>query len=328
MANFLKLIRFRNLIFIAYIQFVIRQVVLLPVMQVYGFEYSQGVSLFWLLVAGTVLIAAGGYALNDYFDIKIDALNHPETQIVGKDLTRRAAMGVYVATTLTGIIFGLIVAVLCKSFTLAFIFVIIPGLLWFYSSSYKRQFLTGNIIVSFSSALTILTVVIFQVSLLENKFGKLIYETPIPSSFYLISGCFALFAFLTTWIREIVKDMEDEFGDREMECRTMPIVWGPKKTKLFIYLLILLVVLLLLTVNALHWRFLTDLTLKYTLAIIVVPLLLLVYFIHKAGTPAEYHQISNWLKIIMVAGISYGFIFYYIIAVAFHINIFNIFIVK
>ena len=108
----------------------------------------------------------------------------------------------------------------------------------------------------------------------------------------------------------------------------MPIVWGPKKTKLFIYLLILLVVLLLLTVNALHWRFLTDLTLKYTLAIIVVPLLLLVYFIHKAGTPAEYHQISNWLKIIMVAGISYGFIFYYIIAVAFHINIFNIFIVK
>ena len=198
MANFLKLIRFRNLIFIAYIQFVIRQVVLLPVMQVYGFEYSQGVSLFWLLVAGTVLIAAGGYALNDYFDIKIDALNHPETQIVGKDLTRRAAMGVYVATTLTGIIFGLIVAVLCKSFTLAFIFVIIPGLLWFYSSSYKRQFLTGNIIVSFSSALTILTVVIFQVSLLENKFGKLIYETPIPSSFYLISGCFALFAFLTT----------------------------------------------------------------------------------------------------------------------------------
>ena len=328
MADILKLIRFRNLIFIAYIQFVIRQVVLLPVMQVYGFEYNQGVNLFWLLVTGTILIAAGGYALNDYFDVKIDALNHPDTQIVGKNITRRTAMRVYIATTLCGIILGLIVSVVCKSFTLAFIFLIVPGLLWFYSSSYKRQFLTGNLIVSFSSALTLLTVVFFQIALLENNFGKLIYETPIPSSFYLISGSFALFAFLTTWIREIVKDLEDEFGDREMECRTMPIIWGTKKTKLFIYLLIFIVITLLIAVNALHWRFLTDITLKYTFAAIVVPLLLLVYFIHKARTSAQYHQVSNWLKIIMVAGISYGFIFYYIIAVTFHINIFNMFIVK
>src|ERR1039458_10091657 len=110
MSAYLKLIRYQNLIFIAFIQFVMQQVVLVPVLQTFGFDTSMETSMLFLLISASVLIAAGGYAINDYFDVKIDAINRPDNQIVGIKLSRRKAMILHQALTGLGVVCGLLLA--------------------------------------------------------------------------------------------------------------------------------------------------------------------------------------------------------------------------
>jgi len=328
MIAYLRLIRFQNLIFIAFIQVIMRQVVLVPILQTFGFDVNIENDMLSLLIAATALIAAGGYVLNDYFDLKIDAINRPDKQIVGNFISRSTAMILHQVLTGLGVFFGLLLAYFAHSYTLAFIFIVVPGLLWFYSASYKRQFVIGNLVIAFIAALSILVVGISQLALLHKEYGSLIYETPIPGQFYSWIGGFAFFAFLCTWIREIIKDMEDEKGDREMECHTMPIKWGIKKTKLFLYVLILITVSGLLLINGLFIHFDGTLTIRYILFGLALPFAALFYLIFRAKTPADYHQASSLSKVIMVIGILYSFAFYFLQAKTYGFTLFNLFLVQ
>lgn len=328
MSPYLRLLRIQNLLFIAFIQFVMQQIVLVPILQTFGFEVTFDWPMLSLLIAASVLIAAGGYVLNDYFDVKIDSINRPDKLIVGNLIPRRKAMLLHQVLTALGVACGLLLAFFARSFTLGFIFIVVPGLLWFYSASYKRQFIIGNLVIALNAALAVLVVGITQIAFLQREFGKLIFETPIPRHFYGWIGGFAAFAFLCTWIREILKDMEDEAGDREMECRTMPIKLGIKKTKLFLYGIIILTLGGLFLVNAFFIQFPGTLTLRYSIFGIALPFMVLGYLIFKATTPADYHQASNLSKIIMMAGVLYGFVFYYLQAKTYGISLFNMFIVQ
>ncbi len=328
MLDFLKVIRYKNLLFIAFIQLVMQKLVIVPILQTFGFQTTFNNSLLFLLIASTVLIAAGGYVLNDYFDIKIDAINRPEKQLVGTKISRQSAMLMHQILTGLGILVGLLLAYFTQSFTLGFIYIVIPGLLWFYSASYKRQFIVGNVVISFITSITILIVAIAQIADLQKEFGKLIFETAIPHQIYAWLGAFSIFAFLCNWIREIIKDMEDERGDRELECHTMPIIWGIKKTKWFIYGLITVTVIGLFAANALFIPFEGTLTLRYIIFGLLLPLAVLCYLMAMAKSREDFNQAASMLKIIMLVGVLYGFIFYYLQARTFGISLFNLFIVK
>ena len=328
MLDFLKVIRYKNLLFIAFIQLVMQKLVIVPILQTFGFQTTFNNSLLFLLIASTVLIAAGGYVLNDYFDIKIDAINRPEKQLVGTKISRQSAMLMHQILTGLGILVGLLLAYFTQSFTLGFIYIVIPGLLWFYSASYKRQFIVGNVVISFITSITILIVAIAQIADLQKEFGKLIFETAIPHQIYAWLGAFSIFAFLCNWIREIIKDMEDERGDRELECHTMPIIWGIKKTKWFIYGLITVTVIGLFAANALFIPFEGTLTLRYIIFGLLLPLAVLCYLMAMAKSREDFNQAASMLKIIMLDGVLYGFIFYYLQARTFGISLFNLFIVK
>ncbi|MEI8273136.1 MAG: geranylgeranylglycerol-phosphate geranylgeranyltransferase [Paludibacter sp.] len=305
-----------------------QKLVIVPILQTFGFQTTFNNSLLFLLIASTVLIAAGGYVLNDYFDIKIDAINRPEKQLVGTKISRQSAMLMHQILTGLGILVGLLLAYFTQSFTLGFIYIVIPGLLWFYSASYKRQFIVGNVVISFITSITILIVAIAQIADLQKEFGKLIFETAIPHQIYAWLGAFSIFAFLCNWIREIIKDMEDERGDRELECHTMPIIWGIKKTKWFIYGLITVTVIGLFAANALFIPFEGTLTLRYIIFGLLLPLAVLCYLMAMAKSREDFNQAASMLKIIMLVGVLYGFIFYYLQARTFGISLFNLFIVK
>lgn len=325
--HYLKLVRHYNLLFLVLIQYLIRQFLLAPILQTYGIDVS-GESVHMLLMIGaTVFIAAGGYVLNDYFDIKIDAINRPEKQIVGKSISKRQAMLLHQALTFIGVVCGLSLSLIVRSFTLAFIFVVVPGLLWFYSASYKRQLIVGNLTIAFISALSILIVPITELSALQMKFGSLLNATAIPGQLYAWSGGFAVFSFLLTWIREIIKDMEDEYGDREMECHTMPIVWGVNRTKAVIWILICITITLLFFANRMI-SFEGSLTLRYIITGIVLPLIILSYLIFKAKNKNDYRIASGLTKFIMLAGILYAPVFYFLLAKDAGIKLFNIFIIS
>lgn len=328
MPAILRLIRINNLLFIAFIQFVMQTCVLEPIIQVFGIETSMSPLSLGLLIVASVLIAAGGYVLNDYFDVKIDRINRPEKTIIGSSVSRRSAMLLQQVLTGLGVACGLLLAYFVQSFTLAFVFIVVPGLLWFYSASYKRQFIIGNLVIAFNAALTVLIVGIAQLAILEKEFGKIIYETPVPMNFYSWIGGFAVFSFLCTWIREIIKDMEDEKGDRDMECRTMPIKWGLKKTKMFLYGLIAVTIAALFAVNAMFIHFPGTLTTRYIIFGLSLPLLVLGYLIYAARNPADFHQASSFSKIIMLLGVSYSFLFYFLQAKMYGISLFGLFLVK
>lgn len=328
MTTFFKLIRVKNLIFLALTQWIMRQIVIVPILQAFGFDASVSTSILWLLIFSTVCIAAGGYVLNDYFDIKIDRINRPESRIVDVAINRKQAMLIYQILTGLGLISGITLAVLTSSITLAFIFIIVTGLLWFYSASYKRQLLTGNLVVAFLAAMSVLIVSITEVALLQKIYGELIFDSPIPAQLYSWVGGFAFFAFLCTLIREIIKDIEDEPGDRELESRTMPIKWGTQRTKYVVYGLILLTIAVLYSAVMLNHDINNSLTIRYISIGIVLPLLALIYLLATSKQNSDYHQAASVIKVVMLIGVLYSFIFYYLLAKSFGLNMFNTFVIK
>lgn len=328
MTSYFLIIRWKNLFFLAIVQWLMQYAVVLPLLQVFGFDAPKNNFLFWLLMLAVVLITAGGYVINDYFDVKIDRINRPESIIAGDKISFKNSMRFYQILTGLGLLTGLATAYSAKSITLGLVFLFTPGLLWFYSASYKRQFLVGNLIVSLLTALSVFAVGILAVAQLKISYGVLLAETPVPKAIYAWTGGFAVFAFLLTWIREIIKDMEDIHGDSEMECRTMPIKWGLNKTKRFLYMLIVFTILLMLYVVFQHISFEGSFTFRYLLFGLILPLMSLAILIYQSNNKTEFHKASRLSKFIMLAGVLYSLVFYYLLAEKFGITLFGLFLAK
>jgi len=262
-----------------------------------------------LVGAAIVLIAAGGYVINDYFDVKIDRINRPDEVIVTRSVSKPAAMRLSVGLSGVGVVCGIVVAVLMRSMTLGIIFVLVPGLLWFYSSSYKRLFLVGNLTIALLAGLTPMVVAMTNVAQLQLLYEAILPYTSLEHDLYAWLGGFALFAFLLTWIREIVKDLQDQMGDRELECHSMPVVWGEKWTKVFVTVLILST---LAIIGHLWWNVLpfptswTSLSTRYIVLGVVIPLLGSLWLLWSAKIPSDYKTCQQVIKLTMLLGMLYS----------------------
>ena len=313
-----KLIRYKNLIFIIIIQLLMAKAIIMPTLAMFNL-YT--LTPYWMLMGimlATVLIAAGGYVINDYFDLKIDRINKPDRVLIGTIIDKPTAMRLYQILTITGVLIGLAIAVFLRNMTIGLIFVVVPGMLWFYSASYKRQFLIGNIIVALSAALVPLLPVIVESALLSQSYGNLIQETPVIKTLYIWISGFAIFAFVWTLIREIIKDMQDEYGDREMECRTIPIVCGIKWTKLIVSLLVVISMTALGWLITTHFHLPNDasITIRYFLFGLVAPSICLLVLLWSKNSQALHHA-STLCKFIMVIGVTYSLVYYYLLAKAY-----------
>ena len=207
---------------------------------------------FYLLVLATVFITASGYIINDIYDVATDTINKNQKRIIGKIIKSRNAIFWYLFFNLIGLLVGIYLAFIVGSPILSIIFIYSIYSLWTYSKKFKKSLLIGNLQVAFLTSLSILNVVIFDVTrefftLLMN-FGWTIYShlgpdawgyfireesiEPInnPIILYIIIF-YAGFSFLITFIREIMKDLEDMEGDKKINAKTLAIIYGIKKTK-------------------------------------------------------------------------------------------------
>ncbi|MBU8891666.1 MAG: geranylgeranylglycerol-phosphate geranylgeranyltransferase [Bacteroidales bacterium] len=312
MINFLRLIRYKNLLIIVLTQYLMRWSIIKPILGVYEFKLQFSELNFFFLVMATVFITAAGYVINDYFDTKTDMVNRPETVIVGKLMNRRWAILLHVLFNSIGIGLGTYISFYIGIPVLSLVFVLITGILWFYSTTYKRQFLIGNIIVAFLTAVVPLMVILFEIPLLKNEYGLLLKELRSDFTHIILwVSAFALFAFLLTMIREIIKDVEDYEGDSAYGRKTMPIVLGVLNSKIIIITFLLTT---LFSIVYIYLRFLNDLvTLIYFGVFLIIPLLYLLYKIIVADDKKDYHTASNLSKVIMLAGIFYALVANYII---------------
>ena len=144
-------------------------------------------------------------------------------------------------------------------------------------------------------------------------YGDLYPVTPLGrflgAVFILLS--LGLFAFLMTLLREMVKDIEDIEGDREMECRTMPIVWGVKATKIIVTVLLLVTVVLIaygglsLLPFSHDWHTLSS---RFIIFGMMIPLLGALALLWAGKTPVEYHRVQMIIKFAMFMGVMYSFV--------------------
>lgn len=313
----MTLVRLPNLLVVAMTMMLMRYAILRPLLNampvtlageppvVTVMTFQLGWFDFVILVIATCLITAAGYVINDYFDIRADFINRGSV-IVGNSITRRMAMMYHNVLNILGVICGTYVSARIGYVWLGIFFVLISGLLWFYSTTYKRQFLIGNIIVAMLVAMVPMMVVVYDAAPIYVYYSQAAVSFPgVAILFYWVGG-FALFAFLTTLIREIIKDMEDCEGDRETGRRTLPVVSGLITCKSVV------VILSLFTVAALYivwFRYLTDrITLAYITVLLVVPFALVIYRVLTGKQQHHFHNASRLMKLIMFFGIIYALV--------------------
>ena len=310
---YLQLLRIGNLAFLAILLYVMEKWVVVPLLHLEKFPEQMPWWILVLLILSTICIAAGGYVINDYFDVKIDRINRPDDMVVTRVISREGAMRWFYVLTAVGITTGLATAWWAHSWNLLFIYVVIPGLLWFYSASYKRMLLVGNLIVAFISALVPLIVAIIHADYLQHLYGDSLAYTPIIGQLYIWLGGFALFSFLLTWAREVVKDMEDIEGDREMECRTMPIVWGETASKVVVTILVVATMAL---VSYIAWFVLpfpmewSTLTSRFVVFGLLVPMVCVLVLLWFARSKRELHTVQQVLKFAMFLGTMFSYVIY------------------
>lgn len=318
MKKFFHLIRLPNLLIIAVTQFAMRYLIMEPLLPSAGFSLQFDNLHFMLLVFSTLFIAAAGYIINDYFDTRTDRINKPEKMVVGVAINRRTAMTLHIIFNLIGIGTGVYLSIHIDLFAVSFIFFLTAGLLWFYSTNYKRQFLVGNVTVAFLTALVPLIVVLFEIPMLNREYGNIMlqFNSSFNYIFIWVAG-FSIFAFITTMIREIIKDAEDFEGDAAYGMRTLPIVAGTKITKLVLSTLILGTIFLLVFILVKFIMFSGNepdfISLVYFGTFLIMPLFILLTLVIVASEKKDYHHASVLIKLIMLFGVLYSGVVYYLI---------------
>ncbi|MGA1374044.1 MAG: UbiA family prenyltransferase [Flavobacteriales bacterium] len=210
-AALIRILRPANVVMVALGCIAVRHGLIVP----FGAP-ARSVESFWLATAALAMMAAGGNAINDYFDVREDHINKPRLALVGTVISRRAALAAHLSTTLIGL--GCAALVAWREKTPGFLLLagVLAFVLGLYSPLFKRGFLRGNVIMAL--AVGVLPV--------WTAWGPDLLRTEIASQI-------AVYACLSAWItflREVVKDLQDREGDAAAGYSTLPVVWGPNST--------------------------------------------------------------------------------------------------
>jgi 4-hydroxybenzoate polyprenyltransferase len=260
-----------------------------------------GANDFFLLLFSSIAIAAGGYIINDYFDMDIDNVNKPHKLVIGKFISRRWAMLFHMLLSLIGLFLTAIVALHLNNILLLVLNFVSVVLLLFYSTTFKKRLLVGNVIISLLTAWVV--GVLFIAEIKFSDVGYMLKNIVIIERLYKFTLIYAGFAFVVSLVREVVKDLEDIIGDKKYGCTTMPIVWGVNASKIYaatwvVVLIGALGALFFYTIiNAWNWL------MPVLVIVLLMFLAIILIYIKKASTSKDFGKISSQVKLLMLIGI-------------------------
>lgn len=302
-AAFFRLIRYPNLIFIALTQslfyFIIEKRIFGEIND--SFLPQLSTNDFLLLLFSSIVIAAGGYIINDYFDMDIDNVNKPHKLVIGKIISRRWAMLFHMLLSLIGLFLTAVVALHINNMLLLVFNFISVVLLLFYSTTFKKRLLIGNIIISLLTAWVVGVLFVAEIKIADVEF--MLKNNDLIERLYKYTLMYAGFAFIVSLVREVIKDLEDIIGDKKYGCTTMPIVWGVNVSK--IYAATWVVVLMGILLSLFFYTIINSWSWLFSLMIIVLLAFLIVILVNikKAATSKDFGKISNQVKLLMLIGI-------------------------
>ena len=305
--SFLKLIRFPNLLIVALTQYLVQYLLHIPIFNQAGLSPIFDHFHFALMVLGTMLIAASGYIINDLLDYEIDLINKPDRLIINRKIAASAAWKIYWSFLIIGFFIAIYLAHYWNNWWPVPIYLITVFLLWWYSYSLKRKVLSGNLVVALFC--TFVPGVVAYVEQANYQHLEMHYPILYHQVFYLVGG-YLVFAFSSTMLREIIKDMEDIKGDAQKEAYTLPVVYGLGVAKClsWVFGIILLGVL---SVWSFHESVTTNwIDILFLILMVAGPALYLFYKLAFAKRVDEFHHLSQVAKGIMVAGLVFLIVWY------------------
>lgn len=255
---------------------------------------------FVLFVFTTLLVTASGYIINDIYDIETDRINKPDKRIIDVHLSLSAAWKIYFSMILTGALISFYLAVQRNDLFYWFIYPTAVFLLFGYSRWFKGIPYLGNILVSLFCAAVPGIFFLSEASVLkELKIRDLTSFLPLHT--LLLS--YVKFAFLTNLYREIVKDLQDETGDKLANIHTAAVYFGKKNTKIMA-LFTALITSMVITFSFSQSIF-SNIPYLFILQILLIqtPLSISIIKIIQAKDDKAFRNVGLWIKLIMINGL-------------------------
>ncbi|MGB9987847.1 geranylgeranylglycerol-phosphate geranylgeranyltransferase [Salarchaeum japonicum] len=156
-------------------------------------------------VVATMLAIAAGNAINDYFDRDIDAINQPDRPIPRGAVSPRGALAFSLALFGGAVVCALVLPVLAVAIAAVNLVALLV-----YTEYLKGLPGAGNFVVAYLVGSTFL-------------FGAAAVGDVAAGAVLCV------LAALSTFTREVVKDVEDIAGDREEGLNTLPIAVGERR---------------------------------------------------------------------------------------------------
>lgn len=228
------------------------------------------------LVLACVFVIAGGYIINNFYDVKLDRINRPVKTVLENYVKQSTKLKLYFLLNFIGFSFGILISWRAALFFAVFIFGI-----WFYSHKLKKYPFIGVI------SATILTITpFFAVFIYFENFSKIIFVH-------------ASFLFLVLMVRELIKDLQNLKGAIVNNYKTFPVFYGEKKTKLLSILLLVFTLFpsfILLKYSDLSYM-------RYYFYFVSIILIFIGFFLWKSTTRNQYRMLHNVLKLLLLLGV-------------------------
>ena len=294
--------RLQNLLMIPVTMYLMRYTVILPVIKVYGFEFQQNNYTFFCLALSLICMSAAGYAINDYFN--------PSTTLSKGEGIASKKIVLYITLCASGILLGGYVVWKAGMMNLILVYVLAAAALWMYSAFYRRQILIGYIVIAMLSALVPISVLL-DIQLIYSFYRQ--FAINFNFALFWIIGV-SVFIFVTMFLYEMIKDIEEFESNINYDWKTLPFVMGDRFTKQVIIGVNAAIIAMLCLAYSKYEVFFAHvskyLSFLYILLLLIIPLLYISWKVYKATTGDDYRRAGNIMKIVWLAGVSYSSFFF------------------
>jgi len=308
--DFFQMIRWLNLLILGMTMCFFRYFFILSSFKYAGYQSELPEKGFYLLLLASLLIAAGGYIVNDIFDVDTDRINKPARPMARGAFSEQLMMNAYYAMNAIALICATWVCYSTGKLSVLPIFILSVALLWIYTQYFKKIMLVGNLVIALLSALPIWILILFEKNLFHPSADITVYKLAYMILIY--GSVYSLFAFIVTLIRELIKDMEDVEGDHLTGANTLAVRFGKPLSARLTQFLIAITLVGLLKIDYTYFQAGLSIQCAYVFILIVLPLVFLFFFLFKIPEKKGLNSISMLLKILMLFGILSLPIFYYL----------------